>query len=522
MDSIIEVQRQNHEEIERFERALYTILSRPQHAHQTRLKNEHKAAQVLDRVSSRIANLNNLYQDQDVRKAEMESLSAPNRQNDLSEFYSRLGKIQEHHNKYPDAGADGFELELAAFLHEVAPEDMDEGYVEEDSIAMLFSGEEAYGKYLDLYTNHTTYNNLKKIDKRLGYLQYLDVLILAQSGPVHRELSKDTRLTKDYELYIRSLHTYLMSFIHRTQPLVDVDSRQRAVEADFDKKWEAGEIEGWLETNQRSAQVNGNGSSEGIWCSACQKMYSKQTVYDAHLTSKKHIKATTKQAASSPPPANPNGPPSTSTPLSEPSTSNMNKHFIAARLTHLTTALLADLVPILNDTKSNVERRFSLTAREREQELLEQLQPPPPSSNNKDGDAGAEEEEEEERIYNPLKLPLGWDGKPIPYWLYKLHGLGVEYRCEICSDHVYMGRKNFDRHFQESRHAFGMRALGLPNTKHFHEITRIEDALSLAEKLKQEGRHEIFEQETMEELEDEEGNVYNRKTYEDLKKQGLI
>lgn len=31
---------------------------------------------------------------------------------------------------------------------------------------------------------------------------------------------------------------------------------------------------------------------------------------------------------------------------------------------------------------------------------------------------------------------------------------------------------------KESRHAFGMRALGLPNTKHFHEITRIEDALA--------------------------------------------
>lgn len=44
----------------------------------------------------------------------------------------------------------------------------------------------------------------------------------------------------------------------------------------------------------------------------------------------------------------------------------------------------------------------------------------------------------------------------------------------------------------------------------------------VAEKLKREGRNEIFEQETMEELEDEEGNVYNRKTYEDLKKQGLI
>ena len=105
MDSIIEVQRQNHEEIERFERALYTILSRPQNVHQTRLQNEHKAAQILDRISSRVVTLNNHYQDEDVRKAEIDALSAPNRQNDLSEFYSRLGKIQEHHNKYPDAGA---------------------------------------------------------------------------------------------------------------------------------------------------------------------------------------------------------------------------------------------------------------------------------------------------------------------------------------------------------------------------------------------------------------------------------
>jgi len=108
---------------------------------------------------------------------------------------------------------------------------------------------------------------------------------------------------------------------------------------------------------------------------------------------------------------------------------------------------------------------------------------------------------------------------------------------------IRMGdRKNFERHFQESRHAFGMRALGLPNTKHFHEITKIEDAMAcayftalvffwhdalihtpiVAERLKREGRHEIFDQETMEELEDEEGNVYNRKTYDDLKKQGLI
>lgn len=165
------------------------------------------------------------------------------------------------------------------------------------------------------------------------------------------------------------------------------------------------------------------------------------------MTSKKHIKASQKQATAGPPPTNPNGPPLTVTPPSQASTSrSKDKHRAAALFTYLNTTLLANVLPILSDTKSNVERRFSLTAREREQELLEQEKaraqpkPAPGGANGKGEDGGEEEEEEEERIYNPLKLPLGWDGKPIPYWLYKLHGLGVEYRCEICSDHVYMGR----------------------------------------------------------------------------------
>lgn len=172
---------------------------------------------------------------------------------------------------------------------------------------------------------------------------------------------------------------------------------------------------------------------------AGQKMYSKQTVYDAHLTSKKHVKAAAKQAESGQTPAHPNGPPQDGNGNAHAAESSRSKHRTAALLTHLTTKLLVNLTSVLNDTKANVERRSSLTAREREQELLEQSQPkPPPAPAAKEGEE--EEEEEEERIYNPLKLPLGWDGKPIPYWLYKLHGLGVEYRCEICSDHVYMGR----------------------------------------------------------------------------------
>jgi len=174
-----------------------------------------------------------------------------------------------------------------------------------------------------------------------------------------------------------------------------------------------------------------------------QRSYAKQTVYDAHLSSKKHIKASAKAfgTPASSAPTNGNGQASSSSPSA--------KLRSPARLTYLITALLVPLQSILAETKANVERRFSLTARERETELVEDVPSAAPAP-AADGTAGevAEEPEEEEKIYNPLKLPLGWDGKPIPYWLYKLHGLGVEYRCEICSDHVYMGRKNFERHFQ--------------------------------------------------------------------------
>ena len=220
MDSIIEVQRQTHEEIEHFERALYQILAKPAQLHQQRVQTEHRASQILDRISARVNSLNGLYQNDDTRKQEIAAVSGPSRADDLSEFYSRLGKIQEHHTKYPDGITDGFELELLAITEDPTAEEGDEDYAEEDrmfnlslfpllvsytrplAIGNLFSGEEAYGKYLDLYANHTAYNNLRHVPKRVAYLQYLDVLIYAQNGAVHNELPRECRTTKDYEKYV--------------------------------------------------------------------------------------------------------------------------------------------------------------------------------------------------------------------------------------------------------------------------------------------------------------------------------
>ncbi|KAL2921870.1 Splicing factor SF3a60-like protein, partial [Bienertia sinuspersici] len=136
--------------------------------------------------------------------------------------------------------------------------------------------------------------------------------------------------------------------------------------------------------------------------------------------------------------------------------------------------------------------------------------------------ADSESDEEDQPIYNPLKLPLGWDGKPIPYWLYKLHGLGQEFKCEICGNHSYWGRRAFERHFKEWRHQHGMRCLGIPNTKNFNEITSIQDAKNLWERIQQRQGVHKWRPDLEEEYEDQEGNIYNKKTYTDLQRQGLI
>lgn len=49
-----------------------------------------------------------------------------------------------------------------------------------------------------------------------------------------------------------------------------------------------------------------------------------------------------------------------------------------------------------------------------------------------------------------------------------------EFKCEICGNHSYWGRRAFERHFKEWRHQHGMRCLGIPNTKNFNEITCIQ------------------------------------------------
>ena len=67
-----------------------------------------------------------------------------------------------------------------------------------------------------------------------------------------------------------------------------------------------------------------------------------------------------------------------------------------------------------------------------------------------------------------------------------------------------------------------MKCLKIPNTVHFKDVTEIEHALRLHKKILQDNFETTFKPDFQEEFEDDEGNLYNRRQYIDLKRQGMI
>ena len=143
------------------------------------------------------------------------------------------------------------------------------------------------------------------------------------------------------------------------------------------------------------------------------------------------------------------------------------------------------------------------------------------NNDNNNNKYDSDDMEDDPSILNPLQIPLDFDGKPIPYWLYKFRGLNRYFDCEIC-DTRYRGPRAFERHFREWKHAHCMRILNIPNTKDFHMITNRKDAQLLNQKIQNAKLNKSWNPEREEEFEDNEGNVFKKSMYDQLKRQGVV
>lgn len=263
-------------------------------------------------MTSRCKQLHTLYEDaKGERRKEIEAVSGAN---EFTEFYHRLKEIKDYHRRNPYLFADVAQQQV-----------LNASIVTDNEMEVMFSGEESNGKYLDLHASFEQYINLKH-DVECSYLVYLDRVDEFSTIPKNFK-------GPAYRRYLEDLKSYLESFFDRAQPLVDYRSHLQQIQASFEEDWAAGQIPGWRRV-----------VDDPLFCKACNKNFAKQSVYDAHLTGKRHIKALQE----------------------DPSTAKADPSKALALLEMVISSFLRLLGEVREETKANVERKQSLTERERE------------------------------------------------------------------------------------------------------------------------------------------------------------
>jgi len=87
----------------------------------------------------------------------------------------------------------------------------------------------------------------------------------------------------EYKAYLTDLLAYLVSFIQRSQPLLELKPILKEAEDTFHRKYAAGDFDR-------------KDTTDSLYCAACGKNFAKDTVFNAHLSGKKHQKATEKSS----------------------------------------------------------------------------------------------------------------------------------------------------------------------------------------------------------------------------------
>eukprot|EP00999_Lentomonas_sp_LEN2_P001993 NODE_316_length_1647_cov_94.836842_g284_i0.p1 GENE.NODE_316_length_1647_cov_94.836842_g284_i0~~NODE_316_length_1647_cov_94.836842_g284_i0.p1 ORF type:complete len:501 (-),score=94.67 NODE_316_length_1647_cov_94.836842_g284_i0:77-1579(-) len=489
-----------HEDVERYQQEIMDEYEVEPKTQKHRMIHDHFIA---DRIKSIQGKREMLSQYYDSDAYVTVSSHEPTVDEALANFYDRLTEIRSAHRGTSRATAR-------------VPKPAARAKPNPNSLTVQFTAEEFYGKYLDLNESHQEYCNLPfnyedpsapptkrarknpkagqdeskeaaaafggalQTAKAMANFRPIDYrMFLERLGMFHTVALRHKNM--QYLNFLQGMREYLKGFVKRVEPLHDMSLLAEGVAPEFERKWAAKIAPGWeelpgydeLERDPKPAQGN------------------KLTKKQRQLVFWKKV----------------------------------------ALVEAIISKYLEGLESVVTATKEHCIKKLSRTRAEVEQELeqedeetyraFQQLKEARAAAANKLIEEEEDDEDEEPKMNNPLDLPLGWDGKPIPYWLYKLHGLGVTYTCDICGSRQ-RGPRAHERHFQEFRHTSALRNLGIPNTRHFLFVTSPADALALWEKMKYDTTSRHWQEEREMEYEDAEGNVFNKRTFEDMKRSGML
>ena len=542
-NTILELIRHKYEEIEQYEKAISKALGYRDNNPNESIVSETIIRKCQDKIQQNARDIIDLFEDKNgifkqeklIMTGNLDYLSSnlsllkPNNPNTNNNYYGNLLTKKRKSDIWVNFYDKIKEIKILNksgndINHSTTGDKIFNNLLSEINPKTLFTNEENFGKCLDLHELYHKYinipgmfssnidltNNKSLFSENVNNIVKLDYLEYIQNLDSFKNIPLKVKKTKEYIQYIKDLKQYLKEFFIKIYPLVNSNEIQDIIDSKFvdeqDNLKKEKEEEGRNDNdNNNTIELKENEGNEEkkeieLYCKVCQKSFAKKTLMDAHMSSKKHLKKV------------------------ENSKKLKNNNLIEINETNKNEEILGDinyyeyqiirykdiLQNIIDNTIGQIRKKQTMNREELEADRMNELK-------SKKVDT-----EDKKKLFNPKNIPMDWDGKPLPYWLYKVHGLGVEHKCEICGGASYWGRRAFEHHFQEWRHAYGMKCLRLPNTLQFKNITRIEDALKLHHKLIEEKNRTEFNPETEEQYEDENGNVYNKKMLADLKKQGLM
>ena len=377
-----------------------------------------------------------------------------------------------------------------------------------ESLAPLFSPVESFGRFLDLEAPFQMFLTLRlrvvkpvqfstasasgsdglnsnAIDP-LSYREYLDRVVFDFSHPLYLPLFDALLCASTFQAvfdpllqYLSNLGEYLHGFLVRTRPIdtlfpkEDSESHYASSSSSLSSSSSSSSTfdsisDSISDSIQHTSDANSNSdlsfphfipipsppppndSDDSVHCAACQKPF-KRTVYAGHLQGKAHRLAEKR--------------------AQERQIRLDTLERWMRKITRMGEALRGEV----QATVAHLEHKLSqLSVEYRQEDYFSD------DSDEADEAGESSDDEEEKELSRSIRnYPMGPDGNPLPYWMYKAQGLGLEFKCEICGNASYFGPKAFTTHFQKVKHIQGLKALGIPYSQSFHLLVRIKDAEAL-------------------------------------------
>lgn len=349
--SVLDLLYKVHLEIEQLERASVSQLLKQNKQHKHQLLQEVRVNDYITKIQEKLKLLRELYNDE-MLDEELKEIT-----NNEQSFYVRLKSIKDEFKNVEGTRVMPFDPDNTG-------KDLEFEFQELES---MFTGEEGLGRHLDLNDLYLQYLNLpihhkhqikdsekesiskakksgkNENDGKISYLQYLT------NFDKFHDINQSIKSSIAYKTYVENIFNYLKGFFARAQPLFDINDYIDTAKLEFTEKWQEGTVKGWPKPNLDQINLE-------LYCIPCRKQFSKQTIFDSHLDGKKHKKAV----------VNNNGHSENNEKIIENAVKSNYDHCMdIAMVEFLAAKLTAGLSSVRDDTRSYVERKQTLTDKER-------------------------------------------------------------------------------------------------------------------------------------------------------------